>query len=69
MNDLSDKKKTKQCNIHVVSGSCFHDKEIMDACVQWCEFVGYDSTDEKIFTAFCMGAKLSISNDGWCNCH
>ena len=58
----------KGCNIQSIGGSFFHEAEIMDACVQWCHLVGLDSTDEKIFTAFCMGAKLAISNNGWCNC-
>jgi len=58
----------KGCNIQSVGGSFFHEAEIMEACVQWCDLVGFDSTDEKIFTAFCMGAKLAISNNGWCNC-
>lgn len=51
-----------------VSGSFFNEVAIMEAAVTWCEFVGYDSKDEKIFNAFIMGAKLAISNDGWQNC-
>jgi hypothetical protein len=69
MNDLSDSKKNKQCNIHLVGGSCFHDKEIIDACIDWCQLVGLDSNNEDVMSAFCMGAKLSLSNKGWCNCH
>jgi hypothetical protein len=52
----------------IVSGSLFNEVAIMEAAVSWCEFVGYDSKDEKIFNAFVMGAKLAISNDGWQNC-
>lgn len=38
---------------------------LIEVAVDWCEFVGYDSKDEKIVTAFIMGAKLALSNNGW----
>lgn len=57
------------CNRHLLGGGCFHDDAIIEAFTQWCLLVDYDTKDEKIFTAFCMGAKLALSNNGWCNCH
>lgn len=61
-------KKTKDdCVLHNI-GESFHESSIIEAAIQWCELVGYDSSDEKIFTAFVMGAKLAISNNGWCDC-
>jgi hypothetical protein len=60
--------ETQPSCLGAVSGSFFNEVAIMEAAVTWCEFVGYDSKDEKIFNAFVMGAKLAISNDGWQNC-
>lgn len=48
-----------------VDNSPFNETAIIEAAIDWCHLVGYDSTDEKVFTAFVMGAKLALSNDGW----
>ncbi len=48
--------------------SVFNEAAILDAAITWCQLVGYDSEDESIITAFVMGAKLAISNNGWKNC-
>lgn len=62
--NLNTEKPTNS-DLGAVSGSFFNEVAIMEAAVAWCEYVGYDSKDEKIFNAFVMGAKLAISNDGW----
>lgn len=40
------------------------DKELKEIAEQWCQLVGETPTPE-ILNAFCMGAKIAISNKGW----
>jgi len=45
--------------------SAFNDDAIKQAAIDWCNFIGEDANDERILNAFIMGAKLSLSNEGW----
>ena len=40
------------------------DKELKEIAEQWCHLVGEEPTIP-ILNAFCMGAKIAISNKGW----
>ena len=40
------------------------DEYLKEVAIDWCDLVNFPPTDELI-SAFTMGAKLAISNDGW----
>jgi len=40
------------------------DNELKEIAKQWCHLINEDPT-VSILNAFCMGAKMSISNNGW----
>ena len=42
------------------------DEELKEIAEQWCQLVGEEPTITTL-NAFCMGAKIAISNNGWIN--
>lgn len=41
------------------------DEELKSIATDWCNLVGQDPDNDDVISAFTMGAKLAISNNGW----